>query len=302
MPSRNPTPEWCQTSIFPSWANRRGPCGSAIDTATGRCWQYGHPRPPEEATVTDTTVTDTTGPSDPGAQDECATCGHRRWRHKEVDGQQVCTEYANCACSGHFVELSYGTRMARFVEAAQKLANAINATRNALGDAMHATGELYVAMEAAGLLPPDSDTPPTGKLAEAFDIPREFLPGTPGVQHWSAFSPAQQMPTPGTGQRVRSQDDLTGPVPDATEVIPAVQDPSPSALPAPGDRATLWSWDARNRAWVEIDSGTFEAMGQARYRRYVAGSRHDIPDAAWLVLAAGQKPGGDPDSLGVATT
>lgn len=207
-------PEWCRATIWPSWANRWVPCGSAFNPTTGRCWQYHHPRPPEE-----TTVTDPTGPNDPGAHDECATCGHRRWRHKQVDGQQVCTEYLDCACGGHFVELSYGTRMARFVESAQKLARTLSVAGDALADAMAAGTELYAAMQQAGLIPDDDTEAPTGKhaadldrIAEALDIPREFLTGTPGVQHWSAFSPAQRMPAPGAGQRVRSQDDLTGPV------------------------------------------------------------------------------------------
>jgi hypothetical protein len=40
------------------------------------------------------------GPEDPGAWDPCATCNHGRWRHHHG----VCTEYADCACAGRFVE------------------------------------------------------------------------------------------------------------------------------------------------------------------------------------------------------
>lgn len=147
MPIAEP-PEWCRASIWPHWANRWVTCGGAVNTATGRCYQYGHPRKTEEQTMTNQL-----GPDDPGAQDECATCGHSRWRHKEVDGQQVCTEYVDCACGGHFVELSQATRMARFVEAAQKVAGSIAVMRDALQDGMRATAELYTAMKVAGLLP-----------------------------------------------------------------------------------------------------------------------------------------------------
>lgn len=145
-------------------------------------------------------------PNYPGAQDECASCGHRRWRHKAVDGQQVCTEYVNCACGGHFVELSYGTRMARFVEAAQKVARSISTVRDALQDTMRATTELYAAMQLAGLLPEEEPAPATGKhaadrdaavaaIAEAFDIPAEMLtgPSPDGLpDHWTGAAPLRQ--------------------------------------------------------------------------------------------------------------
>lgn len=94
----------------------------------------------------------------PGAQDECATCGHARWRHKEVDGQQVCTEYVDCACHGVFVELPWPTRMARFVEAAQKLPPAMAAVRVAMTDAFRAFHGMHTAMQEAGLLPEDAET------------------------------------------------------------------------------------------------------------------------------------------------
>lgn len=96
-------------------------------------------------------------PNTPGAQDECATCGHARWRHKEVDGQQVCTEHVQCACGGHFVEMSMATRMARFVEAAQKLPPAMAAVRAAMTEAFRAFHGMHTAMQQAGLLPEDAE-------------------------------------------------------------------------------------------------------------------------------------------------
>lgn len=93
------------------------------------------------------------GPDDPGAQDECATCGHARWRHRPVDGSRVCTEYVDCPCEGNFVELSQATRMARFVEAAQGVAGAMFTVRTAMTGAFRAFHSLHSAMQAAGLLP-----------------------------------------------------------------------------------------------------------------------------------------------------
>lgn len=101
------------------------------------------------------TVTHSLGPDDPTAQDQCATCSHLRWRHKEVDGQQVCTEYVDCVCGGHFVEMSMATRMARFVEAAQKLPPAMAAVRAAMTEAFRAFHGMHTAMQQAGLLPED---------------------------------------------------------------------------------------------------------------------------------------------------
>lgn len=91
-------------------------------------------------------------PNAPDAADQCATCGHQRWRHKQVDGQQVCTEYVDCACQGHFVEISAATHMARFVQAAQKFAGSIVTVRAAMTDAMRSFHDLHAAMQQAGLL------------------------------------------------------------------------------------------------------------------------------------------------------
>lgn len=196
MPIGEP-PERCKATIFPSWSNHWVPCTSTVNNATGRCYQYGHPRKTEEQTVTNPM-----GPSGPGAQDECATCSHARWRHREADGQHECTEYVDCACGGHFVELSQGTRMARFVEAAQNVAASIATMRAALQGTMRATTQLYNAMLLAGLLPEDAPTtdPQTipgrhaaditltaEELAKALDIPEQLItgPSPDGLpNHW----------------------------------------------------------------------------------------------------------------------
>jgi hypothetical protein len=148
MPTAQP-PEWCKVRIFPSWSNQWVPCNSTVNQAAGRCWQYNHPRKTEEADM----AHPTTPPSAPGPQDECASCGHARWRHKEVDGQQVCTEHVDCACRGVFVEMTMSTRMARFVEAGQYVANAMTNVRTAMTEAFRALHGMHAAMQQAGLLP-----------------------------------------------------------------------------------------------------------------------------------------------------
>lgn len=139
-----------------------------------------------------------TEPDHVGQHDECATCGHLRWRHKTVDGQTVCTEYVDCACRGVFVELSYGTRMSRMAEAAHSLAGTIATMRDALRDAMVAANRLHTAMRDAGLLPePEQSTAHAAgrhhldkaALAKALDVPPELLDGpTPDTQthRWPA--------------------------------------------------------------------------------------------------------------------
>lgn len=100
-----------------------------------------------------------TNPTDldhPGAQDECASCAHPRHRHRAKEHQRTegtCGPALGCGCDGDFVELSYGTRMARFVEAAQSVAGAMATVRTALTDAFRALHGLHAAMQQAGLLP-----------------------------------------------------------------------------------------------------------------------------------------------------
>jgi hypothetical protein len=112
-------------------------------------------------------VTDPTnlGPHGPGAQDECATCGHARWRHRPDDyGQQVCTEYVDCACHGLFVELTQATRMTRVITAAGDLATEFTAFRSALTGTMQALHRLHTTMQVAGLLPEeDQPAEPAGR-------------------------------------------------------------------------------------------------------------------------------------------
>lgn len=188
-----------------------------------------------------------TGPHDPSAQDECAACGSARWTHDNPTVAGLCPS---------FVELSYGTRMARFVEAAQKVARSISTVRDALQDTMRATTELYAAMQLAGLLP-------------------------------------EEEPASATGKHAADRDAAV-----ATQTIPAVESPEPSGR----QPARLWSWDAGTGGWVQIDSGPAEVLAQGRDRRYQAAANNDIPGAAWLVRAPGDKPTGHPDLLGVPTT
>jgi hypothetical protein len=140
-------------------------------------------------------MTTPTGPDDPGAQDECATCGHARWRHKQLDGVQVCTEYVDCACGGHFVELSPATRMARVLTAAGDLANQFADFRRTLQTTLQALHRLHTAMRVAGFLPEDGqpgdpeDTPgrhavteearqaAVEQLSQALDIPAVLITG-----------------------------------------------------------------------------------------------------------------------------
>jgi hypothetical protein len=96
-------------------------------------------------------------PTDPGANDECATCSHLRWRHREVNGEQVCTEYVDCACRGVFVELSPATRMARVIEAAGELATQFATFRASLQGTMQSLHHLHTAMKVAGLLPEEEE-------------------------------------------------------------------------------------------------------------------------------------------------
>jgi hypothetical protein len=96
-----------------------------------------------------------TMPGAPGAQDECATCGHARWRHAQVGAEQVCTEYLDCACKGVFVEVSHPTRMAQIVQAAQGAATQMVEARLAMTNAMRALHNLHTAMRHAGLTDTD---------------------------------------------------------------------------------------------------------------------------------------------------
>lgn len=150
-------------------------------------------------------MTTPTRPNDPGAQDECATCSHGRYRHQpdqpDGHGSTPCAR-KGCACGGVFVELAQGTRMARFVEAAQTLAVSIATMRDALQATMRATAELYNAMLLAGLLPDhaQNDIPQTApgrhasdisvtteELAKALDIPEALIagPSPDGLpDHW----------------------------------------------------------------------------------------------------------------------
>jgi hypothetical protein len=155
-------------------------------------------------------MTTPTGPDDPGAQDECATCGHARWRHKQLDGVQVCTEYVDCACEGNFVELSPATRMARFVEAAQTLAASIARVRNALEHTMRATTGLYMAMKDAGLLPEDVPTEDTAGRDR--DAPACPLDGEPLASVTSTItSPTIYRHTDGTSHPGRLAEVLDNP-------------------------------------------------------------------------------------------
>jgi hypothetical protein len=214
------SPEWCciqcGTTRWVGW--RAGPAHEGFQrfaqcVLCGKVQDLPAPKPEEQ------TVTTPTGPDDPGAQDECATCSHARWRHKSLDGVQVCTEYVDCACGGHFVELSHGTRMARFVEAAQTVAASIATMRDALQGTMRATTELYSAMRDAGLIPDETKTDDT--TGRHRDTPAAIIADP---DHWSTSGqPSQSCATcwPRPCDPTRP---LCRRNPDVTQAMPPVAD------------------------------------------------------------------------------
>lgn len=194
------------------------------------------------------------GPDDPGSQDECATCGHARWRHRPVDGSRVCTEYLDCACEGNFVELSQATRMARVIDAAGTLAGEFATFRSALQSTLQALHALHTSMRVAGLLPEeDQPGPHTSRgrhavdmeaarqeaiehISGALDVPQALItgPSLDGLpDHWGDAArltfpsgPPSVFTTCPTcwPRRCDPQRSMCRQNPDATQAIPAVQD------------------------------------------------------------------------------
>lgn len=55
----------------------------------------------------------------------------------------------------------------------------------------------------------------------------------------------------------------------------------------------VWSWDARNRSWLEVDTGTKREMKQSLDRKRAAAARH-LPEARFTLCRPGQVPDWDP--------
>lgn len=87
-------------------------------------------------------------------RDLCSVCGHQRWRHRDVDGKQVCTEYVDCACQGVFQEPTDGSRLesaARsFVASMKMLSSQIEVTLKVVGEMMAVLQQLPPESEPHG--------------------------------------------------------------------------------------------------------------------------------------------------------
>ena len=62
----------------------------------------------------------------------------------------------------------------------------------------------------------------------------------------------------------------------------------------------VWSWDARNQAWLQVDEGTKQyAEESARYRN-TAAEKHGLDDACFMATPAGAHPGPLPSTAAAA--
>lgn len=243
MPTAEPT-EWCCTRCGTTrWVGwRAGPAHDGFQRFA-QCVLCGKVQDPPAPKPEEQTVTTPTGPNDPDAQDECATCGHARWRHKPAATDGTCRGFLDCACRGVFVELSPATRMTRVLTAAGDLANQFADFRRTLQTTLQALHRLHTAMRAAGFLPEDGqpddpeDTPgrhaadisvTAEELAKALDIPQALItgPSPDGLPALVAFDPArpsQSCPTcwPRACDPARP---MCRRNPDVTQAMPQVAD------------------------------------------------------------------------------